>query len=77
MSHLNALVVGNMGLLADIPNKGGNAILVRIDLQPAVLEHSLSSHIGREWIESVELCADNFHEILEHIVDFRVRRALQ
>jgi len=77
MSRLNALIVSDMGLLADIANKRGDAVLVRVDLQSMVLRNLLRIQVGRERVESVELCANDFDEVLEHILVFRMRRGLQ
>lgn len=77
MSHLNTVVVGDMGLLGDIPLKRGEAVLVRIDLQSAILWHLLRIHVGRERIKSVELCADDFDKVLEHKLGFCMSRRLQ
>ena len=77
MSEFNTLVVGDMGFLADIANKRTGAVLVRIDLQSAVWRHLLTIHVGRERVERVELCGNDFDEVLEHILGFGMCRGLQ
>ena len=77
MSQFNTLLVGDMGFLADIANKRTSAVLVRIDLQPAVPRHFMTIHVGRERVERVELCGNDFDEVLEHILGFGMRRGLQ